>query len=59
MKFNVKRSRREEGRDSWAKSLFSLEQQKGHLVDAAQNINDVGWRKWSLSVSHLDTQYLE
>ena len=59
MKFNVKRSRREEGRDSWAKSLFFPGATKGHLVDAAQNINDVGRRKWSLSVSHLDMQYLE
>lgn len=30
-----------------------------YLVDAAQNLNDVGRRKWSLSVTRLDTQYLE
>lgn len=29
------------------------------LIDAVQNINELGRRKWSLSVSHFDTQYLE
>lgn len=30
-----------------------------HLIDAVQNINELGRRKWALSASHLDTQYLE
>lgn len=58
-KFNVKRGR-EGGRERLlGKSISFCGAAKGHLTEAVQNSNELGRRKRSLSVSHLDISYLE
>jgi len=56
--FHVKGGRRE--REAFGQNhLFFSGAMEVHLIDAVQNINELGRRKWALSASHLDTQYLE